>query len=121
MVANKIPELHLEIEGREEATLVHCSGQVDLETWNEFSAKIRTLIAEGRPIRVDLANVTRLDSTGIGALVGLWTAAKRRNCDLKFANPNKRIEDVIRLTGLRGMLEGHASEESQLNAALGAA
>ena len=121
MVVNKIPELQLETERREEATFVHCSGQLDLETWNEFSGKIRALIADGKSIRVDLTNVVRLDSTGIGALVGLWTAAKRRNCDLKYTNPNRRIEDVIRLTGLRGMLEGHEAEESQLNAALGAA
>ena len=121
MATDKIPELHVETERHENVTLVHCTGQVDLATWNEFSTKIRALIAEGKSIRVDLANVTRVDSTGIGALVGIWTAAKRRNCDLKYINPSKRIEDVMRITALLGLLEGHESEERQMSAAPGAA
>ncbi len=121
MVTDTTPELHVETERQEKVTFVHCRGQVDLETWNEFSAPVRALLSEGKPIRVDLANVTRLDSTGIGALVGVWTAAKRKNCDLIYINPSKRIEDVLRMTGLRGMLEGHGTEGPKLGAALGAA
>jgi anti-sigma B factor antagonist len=121
MAADKIPELHVETERLEKVTFVRCAGQVDLDTWNQFSAKIRALIPEGKPIRVDLADVTRVDSTGIGALVGIWTAAKRRNCDLKYINPSRRIEDVIRISALLGMLEGHEAEERQLSAALSVA
>jgi anti-sigma B factor antagonist len=121
MAADKISQLLLETERQEKVTFVRCTGQVDLATWNEFSTKIRTLILEAKPIRVDLSKVTRVDSIGIGALVGIWTAAKRRNCDLKYINPSERIEDVIRLSALLGMLEGHEVEERQLSAALGAA
>jgi anti-anti-sigma factor len=102
-------------------TFVHCTGQVDLDTWNELSTRIRALIPEGKPIRVDLANITRVDSTGIGALVGVWAAAKRRNCDLRYISPSKQIEDVFRITALLGMLEGHEAEERQLSAAFSAA
>ena len=121
MTADKIPELHMETERQEKVTFVHCTGQVDVETWSEFSVVARALISEGKPIRVNLANVTRVDSTGIGALVGIWTAAKRRNCDLKYINASKRIEDVVRVSALLGMLEGHEAKERQLSAALGAA
>ena len=117
-MVSTIPALHVETEKQEKMTLVRCAGQVDVETWSEFSARVREHIAEGRPIRVDLANVIRVDSTGIGALVGVWTAAKRRNCDLKYINPSKRVEDVIRLSALMGMIEGQEEEERHLDAFL---
>ena len=67
---------------------------------------------------MNLAKITRMDSTGIGAFVGIWTAARRRNCDLKYIDPNKRIEDVIRTSALLGMFEGHEAEEQQLGTAV---
>jgi anti-anti-sigma factor len=119
MATNKTPRLQVEAERQAARTVVHCTGQVDIDTWSEFSTTIRALIPEGKPIRVDLAKITRADSTGIGAFVGVWTAARRRNCDLKYINPNKRIEDVIGITGLLGMFEGREAEEQRLGASLG--
>ncbi len=117
MITDNLPSLHLATDRQPAMTIVHCAGQVDLESWSQFSEPVRALISEGKPIRVDLAGVTRVDSTGIGALVGVWAAAKRRNCELKYVNPTKRIEEVIRLTALLGMLEGQPEEERQLGAA----
>lgn len=119
MPTNKMLALSIETERQPAITVVHCTGQVDIDCWSQFSTTIRALIPEGKPIRIDLANVTRVDSTGIGAFVAIWTAAKRRNCDLKYINPNKHIEDVIGFTGLLGMLEGREAEERQMTMALG--
>ena len=119
MATNTIPPLHLVTERQADRTFVHCAGQVDADTWSEFSATVRLLLAEGKPIRVDLAHVTRVDSTGIGALVGIWTAAKRRNCDLKYTDPGERLREIVRTTGLLGMIEGHEAEGRRLDAALG--
>ena len=118
MATNKVDTLHVETDRQAAMTVVHCIGQVDIDSWSEFSAAVRALIPEGKPIRVDLTNVTRLDSTGIGAFVSVWASARRRGCDLKYINPNKRVEDVIRITGLLGMLEGKDTQERQLGAAL---
>jgi anti-anti-sigma factor len=119
MATEVTPALHIEVDKQAAITVVHCTGQVDIDSWPEFSAMIRALIPEGKLIRVELANVSRIDSTGIGAFVAVWTAAKRRNCDLKYRNPNERVKEVIRLTGLLGMLEGREADERQLTMALG--
>jgi anti-anti-sigma factor len=119
MATETHPALRVEVDKQAEITIVRCTGQVDVDSWPEFSATIRALIPEGKPIRVDLANVTRVDSTGIGAFVAVWTAAKRRNCDLKYRNPNEHVGDVIRITALVGMLEGREADERQLTTALG--
>ncbi len=119
MATEGTPALRVEVDKQVATTIVYCTGQVDVDSWPEFSATIRAIIPEGKPIRVDLANVARVDSTGIGALVAVWTAAKRRNCDLKYRNPNQHVEDVIRITSLVGMLEGREADERQLTMALG--
>ncbi len=122
MAEKETPALQVKIERQPSSTIVHCIGRIDIDSWARLSVLVRELIPlvpDGRPIRVDLAKVTRLDSTGIGALVGLWTAAKRRNCDLKYANLSGRIEDAVRVTGLLGMLEEHPAQEGKLRGALG--
>lgn len=70
-----------------------------------FSRTVRGLIAEQKPIRVDLANVLEVDSTGIGAFVSVWASAKGGGGDLKFINPNKRVQDVVEITKLHDMFE----------------
>jgi anti-sigma B factor antagonist len=85
--------------------VVHCTGKVNLESWTQFSKVVRGLIAEQKPIRVDLANVLQVDSTGIGAFVSVWASAKGGGGDLKFINPNKRVQDVVEITKLHDMFE----------------
>lgn len=75
-MANASPVLQIEIEGQPDKIIVHCTGKVNLESWTLFSRTVRGLIAEQKPIRVDLANVLQVDSTGIGAFVSVWASAK---------------------------------------------
>ena len=51
-------------------------------------------------IVLDLSNVTHVDSTGLGALLGAWTAAKSKGCDVEMANLNPRVEKLVEITKL---------------------
>jgi anti-sigma B factor antagonist len=51
-------------------------------------------------IRVDLAGVTFLDSSGLGALVRIRNAAIESNNHLILANPGDRVLRVLDITGL---------------------
>src|SRR5262249_39957333 len=51
-------------------------------------------------IVLDLSCVTHVDSTGLGALLGAWTAAQSKGCDLEIANLNPRVEKLVRITKL---------------------
>ena len=59
----------METERQPDKIIVHCTGKVNLQSWTQFSRTVRGLLAEHKPIRVDLANVLQVDSTGIGAFV----------------------------------------------------
>src|SRR5215467_1323629 len=101
-------ELKLQPEERANETIIHCNGKIAAESSDLFQREIRAVIPESRgeiaviPYRVvlDLSNVTHVDSAGIGALLGAWTAARTKGCDLEIANLNSRVEKVLEITRL---------------------
>jgi anti-sigma B factor antagonist len=109
MCAQANPVLQIETERQPDKIIVHCTGKVNLESWTLFSRTVRALIPEQKPIRVDLANVILVDSTGIGAFVSVWASAKGGGGDLRFINPNKRVQDVVEITRLHDMFENFAA------------
>ncbi len=97
--------LELQIERQPQMTVVRCTGSVVIETWAELATTLRHLIPEGKPIRADLSAVDMVDSVGIGSFVSVWASAKKAGCDLKFRNPNKRVQDVVEITRLYDLFE----------------
>jgi anti-anti-sigma factor len=54
---------------------------------------------------LDLTDVSSIDSSGLGALVGL--SARRQQCELKLINLNQRLKELFRITKLAAVFEGH--------------
>ena len=44
---------------------------------------LRALMPVGKPILVDLANVSQVDSVDIGTFVSVWASARKSGCELK--------------------------------------
>ena len=62
---------------------------------------IRKLLNERRlKILLNLKDVTNIDSSGIGELVGAFTSVTVNGGQLKLLNPLVRVVDVLRLTHL---------------------
>lgn len=62
------------------------------------------MIPLGGRIVIDLGDVNSLDSSGLGALVGLKASAIRQGlCILEFANITPRILELLRITHLTQM------------------
>ena len=104
MITTATPVLQLEVERRPAMTLVHCAGKVIIESYNHFSKTVRSLITEGKPIQVDLAKVTQVDSVGVGTFVSVWASAKNVGCDLQFINPSPEVEELFEITRLNELL-----------------
>src|SRR5215469_322916 len=82
-------------------TTVTCHGRIVSDTAPQIKDVIKPLIAEGGRIVVDLGDVSHLDSSGLGALVGLKASAIRPGfCILAFANLTARILELLRITNL---------------------
>jgi anti-sigma B factor antagonist len=109
MAANpiSISELMLETVKGPGEILVRCSGRITSATTGTFQNTIRPLIPDTERLVLDLTEVSYLDSSGLGTLVGLYLSARRQHCELKLINLSPRLKQLFRLTNLAKVFEGH--------------
>ncbi|MGA2354010.1 MAG: STAS domain-containing protein [Terriglobales bacterium] len=109
MAANPIAisDLNMEVVTNAEETTVHCSGRIISSTVSNLQATVRGLIPKSNIIVLDLTDVSYLDSSGLGAIVGLYLSAKRQHCSLKLIHLNERLQELFRITKLASVFEGH--------------
>ena len=108
MAADPLPstrEVHLSTEKKAGEIVVHASGRITSETSGLLQSTIRGLIPEAKRIILDMAAVHYIDSSGIGALVSVYLAASRAQCDMELANPQPRIRDLFDLSRLTAVFE----------------
>ncbi|WP_125131500.1 STAS domain-containing protein [Microbacterium sp. 10M-3C3] len=73
---------------------------------------VADLVAAGRTrVVVNLAGVTFIDSSGLGALVGALKATRTAGGDLRIAAAPEQVKQVLRLTNLDRVLHVHATAE----------
>jgi anti-anti-sigma factor len=81
------PALKLDTERTPTETIVRCTGKITVETAALFQDTIRSLIPEAKCILVDLTHVAHIDSAGLGALVGVWSSARKKSAEVGFRWP----------------------------------
>jgi anti-sigma B factor antagonist len=87
---------------RENTFLVTLRGEIDFTNSVEAHKTIRAALAGQHPplVLVNLAEVTFLDSTGIGVLVDVMRAAGEVQAEFRVENPTPKVYDQLRTTGL---------------------
>jgi anti-anti-sigma factor len=82
-------------------TIFHLSGDI---LFGEESASLRSLVKswlnKSPKIVLDLGNVTRIDSGGMGTLVELHVSAGKVGCRIKLANLGDHANEVLQITRL---------------------
>ena len=106
-----------QIDGR--TSVVTAAGELDLSSAPELKWALADALAEpGSEVIVDLSQVTFLDSTTLGVLVG----AQRRlaaGTRLAIVCADASVLGIFELSGLLGMFELHSTLEAALQAARG--
>jgi anti-sigma B factor antagonist len=100
-----IPRLSLKTYTAEGSTIVECSGRLSIEGTPQLKREVKDLIARGRRIVLDLSGLTYMDSSGLGAIVGLYVSAKTASCEFRLINLNKQVREMLRITNLLTMFE----------------
>ncbi len=123
-------------QGKVPVTIVHLAGDLDASSSEEFMTAINTLITGGvKDIVVDLGEVPFMSSAGIRALHSLYTLLHSDSSDqsreavyqeiaagtysaphLKLVNPNKKVSDVIKISGLDMYIKSYNTEQEALAA-----
>jgi len=76
---------------------------------------IRNLIINGsKSILVNLEEVTYMDSSGLGELVGAYTSATNQGASLKLLKLTKKVHDLLQITKLYTVFDIYDDEESAI-------
>ncbi len=82
-------------------TTILCHGRVVSETAGQIKEVVKPLIPLGGHIVLDLTDVSYLDSSGLGTLVGLKVSAlKEGYCKLELVNLSPRVRELLSLSNL---------------------
>jgi len=102
-------------QARERVTVLAPKGRLDMSTAPLFRERVRELVASGAAhLVVDLEDVTFVDSSGLGAVIGGLKAARQAGGDLRIARPNQQVLLVLDLTSLNRVLRPYGSLEEAL-------
>ena len=98
-------------------TIVDASGKLVLgEETSALRAKIRELVAGGsKRIILNLADVSYMDSSGLGELIGAHTTVKTAGGEMKLLNLAKRVHDLLKITKLYTVFEAFEDEAAAVS------
>ena len=93
-------------------TVVDVEGRIVLgEESNSFRERLKSLIASGKKkIVLNLAQVTYIDSAGLGTLVSTFHSAKTQGATLKLANLGAKFKEVLQVTKLMTVFDTYDNE-----------
>jgi anti-anti-sigma factor len=93
-------ELTIAVRHEQGYVIVTAAGEIDISTVARLRETLFDLAASGRPLVVDLDQVTFIDSSGLAALVGTAKRAEAHGGSLHVACGRPRIRQLFDLTGL---------------------
>ena len=99
------PALKLQFSEQDLAVVVRCSGSMTLESSDFFKREVKSRIPEKGRLVLDLSDVSRMDSSGLGAMVGLYLSARGKSCELELINLNKQIRNLFAISNLLSVFE----------------
>jgi anti-sigma B factor antagonist len=78
--------------------VVHCTGKITSDTGQQLKTTVKPLFSESKIVLLDLTQVTYMDSSGLGAIVGLYVSAKAVRSRLKLINLNQHLKEIFSIT-----------------------
>ena len=99
-----VTQLDLALEHRGDTVVVRCTGKLVAGVSDRFYRQIGELIPGSKRIVLDMAELTHMDSMGIGTLVRLYVHAKSAGCPLELKNIGKSVRQLLGVTHLIDVL-----------------
>src|SRR5215469_3369069 len=93
-------------------TVLDIEGRIVLgEESNSFRERVKSLLAAGKKkIVLNMANVSYIDSAGLGTLVATFHSARSQGATLKLANLGAKFKEVLQVTKLMTVFDTYDNE-----------
>ncbi|MBS4175496.1 anti-sigma factor antagonist [Bacillus sp. FJAT-49736] len=87
--------------------LVKLNGEIDAYTAPQLKKSFQPFEEEKKPLhmKVDLSDVSYMDSTGLGVFVGLFKFIRGNEGSLKLTGLSPRLKRLFQITGLAEIME----------------
>jgi anti-sigma B factor antagonist len=105
-----------------DVTILQLIGRLELDSGDAILRDaINRLVGAGQvKLVLDMKEVTRLDSAGIGMLVSKYLTARRSGGTIKILHPTERTDHLMDITKLHTVFEVFTDEESAVKSFGGA-
>ena len=99
-------------------SVIDVAGRITLgEGSSALRETLRDLVAKNQnKILLNLADVSYIDSSGIGELVSAFTTAKNQGGELKLLNLTRKVHDLLQITKLYTVFDVKDDEASAIAA-----
>lgn len=101
--ANTFSAHHEEHDG---AVVFYCKGSLTAEHSWRLKDEVKKWVSKKR-ITLDFREVDRMDSSGLGAVVGLYISARKQNCEFLLVNYGESIRDLLGMSHLLNVFEAY--------------
>ena len=101
-----------------DVVIVEVSGKVTLGDGGDvvLKDKMQSLVQQGRKkVLLNLAEVSYVDSAGLGEIVQCYATVAKNGGTLKLVNVTKRIKDLLSITKLLTVFECHDNEADAIS------
>jgi anti-sigma B factor antagonist len=99
------PDLKLRTHKFENDIVVQCSGILTSANSAILKTHVRELIPQTKCVVLDLTELSRMDSSGLGAVVAVYISAKNEGSTLELINLSPRIRELFGLSNLLSVFE----------------
>ena len=90
-----------ELEKNDKICKMSIDGEMDINTYKKVKDKLNKIIdEESIDIELDFENLSYIDSTGIGVLIGILKKLNKKEQSLVIKNAKDNIKRLFNITGL---------------------
>jgi anti-sigma B factor antagonist len=108
-------------QAHERVTVLDLKGPLDMASAPAFRRRVRQLVSAGvSQMVIDLGDVSFVDSSGLGAVIGALKLVRERGGDLRIVRANEQVQQLLGLTSLDQVLRPYPGAD-QVDPAVDAA
>jgi anti-anti-sigma factor len=100
-----------EIASTKRAAVLRVHGRLDIRSASTLTARCAEVRTAGRHLVLNLAGVSFIASSGIGALLALVEEYRQARLQVRLASVSAPVDSVVRLLNLEQFLHLDSSEE----------
>lgn len=97
--------LSLQISVDGDSAHVKCIGYLVAGVTDLLSSEVKQLLRQSKRIVLDLTDLRKMDSMGLGTLVRLYVTAKREGSQIELINLSRQVRELLGITNLLSVFE----------------